>query len=233
MKIPDIPQSSTTEPEVVGCHYAADVFKYKGQNILVIRKHISSYTAALLVENKTATVLASALTEFTSLLKCPAMNVITVRTDNAPAFSSLVKTEALKTYGIVIELGHSKFINKNPVGEQAVQDVENEIRNLHIGMTKLTPAQLAIAVSHVNTKIRGSGLSASKIWHRRDQFSRQPILVDDKQLIQKKIESRSKNHQPSTKSKGSGKNGQDFSVGALVYRIREGTKLDDSQRYEK
>lgn len=89
-------------------------------NVLVIREHISSYTAALLVENETTSILAAALTELTSILKCPAMNTIVIRTDNIPVFSSLAKAETLKNQGIVIELDQIKYINKNPVAEQAV-----------------------------------------------------------------------------------------------------------------
>ena len=50
-----------------------------------------------------------------------------VRSDNASAFQSLLNDDQLKLRNISIELGRVKNVNKNPIGEKCVQELEEEL----------------------------------------------------------------------------------------------------------
>ena len=50
-----------------------------------------------------------------------------IRTDPAPGFKALVNDQLLNRRRISIELGRSKNVNKNPVAERAIQELEDEI----------------------------------------------------------------------------------------------------------
>ena len=47
--------------------------------------------------------------------------------DPAPAFKALVSDSLLAQHRISLELGRAKNLNKNPVAEKAVQELEEEL----------------------------------------------------------------------------------------------------------
>lgn len=164
-------------------------------------------------------------------LKAPGTMQITLRVDNVPAFISMHRTKALKPHGIILELGEPKNPNHNPIAEKAIRELEVEVKASNPSKQVLTLSQLAVAVAHLNARIRSSGLSASEIWHRRDQYTRLLLPTDDKSLISQKIQSRQQNHEYSSKSKGTHRQAQTFNIGDLVYIVTEGTKHKHRQRY--
>lgn len=50
-----------------------------------------------------------------------------IRTDPVPGFTALVNGKPLTTHHISIEIGHVKNINKYPVAERVIQELEKEI----------------------------------------------------------------------------------------------------------
>jgi hypothetical protein len=79
----------------------------------------------------------------------------------------------------------------------------------------------------MNSRIRGSGLSALEMWTQRDQMTGTQLPISDNHLIQRQHLERQKNHLPSAKSKSHGKVSltYDLKVGDLIYiRVRK-TKL--------
>jgi hypothetical protein len=106
----------------------------------------------------------------------------------------------LRTYGIAIELGRIKNPNKNPVAEKAVQELEDELLRLDPSGGSISEAQLSIALSNLNARIRLHGLSASEVFIRRNQFTAEELNNDEKGIISAQHASRTSNHSPSHKS---------------------------------
>jgi len=119
------------------------------QKIFLLRDVFSSFTAAKLIADEKSTTLRDVIMETTADLKSPHGAVI--RVDGAPAFISLANDPFLRQNGITLEIGRLKNINKNPIGEKAIQELEMELRKQHPSGSPLTPASLAIAVSTLNT----------------------------------------------------------------------------------
>ena len=123
-----------------------------------------------------------------------------MRVDPAPGFQSLFKSQPLKTYGITIELGRIKNLNQNPVAEKAVQEFEDELLRLDPSGGSVSEAQLTVALSSLNSRIRLHGLSASEVFIRRNQYTAEELNNDEKGIISAQHANRTDNHAPSHKS---------------------------------
>ena len=51
----------------------------------------------------------------------------TIRVDPAPGFTALRNDESLRDVSIVLDIGRIKNVNKNPVAEKAIAELESEI----------------------------------------------------------------------------------------------------------
>ena len=122
-----IPQSTGNPPEVVGISYAADVIKREKQLILVLRECVTSYTASCLIDDERRDTLRDSLVKLCIGLRPLDGPPAVIRTDPAPGFAALVKDALLSTYRLTIELGRVKNVNKNPVAEKAVCELEHEL----------------------------------------------------------------------------------------------------------
>jgi hypothetical protein len=117
-------QTTCPPPEVVGIYFATDVLKRNKQLILVLRKTVSSYTIACIIENeKHDTLRVSLLKLILGLHPLDGPSAI-IRCDAAPGFVALREDEKLKSLGIVLEIGCAKNVNKNPVAERANLEFE-------------------------------------------------------------------------------------------------------------
>ena len=76
-------------------------------------------------------------------------------------------------------MGRKKNVNKNPVAERAVQEVEEELLKLDPRGSAVSQSMLAIATSNLNAKLRSRGLSAREMLYQRDQFSNAQISMSD------------------------------------------------------
>lgn len=81
------------------------------------------YTVALHVEDKKHGNLQDVCIE---LLPLDGPHAV-IGTDPAPAFNFLVNDAFLHHHRITLELGHARNTNKNPVGERAVKELEEEL----------------------------------------------------------------------------------------------------------
>ena len=95
--------------------------------------------------------------------------------------------------------------------------------------TCLTPVDLAMATSNVNSKIRNRGLSAKEIVLQRDQYSSEQINIDDGQLKTEQQEIREKNHQSNNNEVRP--SSQQINVGDIVHLIDEKHKFKARERY--
>lgn len=64
------------------------------------------------------------------------------RTDPAPGFAALAGDESLATHRLVVEVGNAKNINKNPVAEKAIQEIQWEILRLEPNCRAVNPLLL-------------------------------------------------------------------------------------------
>ena len=79
---------------------------------------------------------------------------VVIRTDSAPGFAALANDALLAKYRLTIELGRVKNVNKNPVAEKAVRELECEL--VHQQPTGGTITQLvrSVATANLNTRVR-------------------------------------------------------------------------------
>lgn len=230
-----VEQSTEDPPETVGFTFAADVLKRNKQLILVLRETSTSYTVASFIENEKRDTVRDSL-----ICLCMELHPIhgppaIVRVDPAPCFLALRDDDILRKVNITLDIGRIKNVNKNPVAEKAISELEDEIQRLEPGGGSLTKVQLSITVSKLNCRIRREGLSARELWTQRNQFTHEQLPICDKEIILNQHKSRLDNHSASEKCKNKGiKYEGDVSnvtVGDLVYLISDRNKLNARQRY--
>ena len=227
-------QSSTTKPTSIGSNFSADIIKRSGQMILMVREYVSSYSLAKLIQNEKATTLRSTLIILLNELTPKSGPLVNVKVDPASACRSLVNDAELKSSGLTLELGHPKFVNKNPVAERAIREMHSELNRELGDATFITEKILSRAVATLNSRIRGQGLSAWEVWTSRDQFSNMSIPVNDMLLIQSQEERKQKSHLPSAVYKARGKKDSYFTPirkGSIVYINSDRDKTRRRDRY--
>jgi hypothetical protein len=174
--------------------------------------------------------LLQAISDLVSLDGPPAV----VRTDGAPGFKALIDDKALLDRHIRIEVGRAKNVNKNPVAERAVQEVQSEILRTTSHGGAITASTLNDAINSLNSRIRTDGLSSREIFFQRDQYTNAQIPIDDMNIIQTKHNRAVKNNLSSELSKSGGRGpriNQSITVGDLVYLISDRSKNSPRDRY--
>ena len=227
-------QSTSLPPDAVATRFAADVIRRNRQFILVLREHVTSYTTAMLIENEQHTTLRDALLTLCLNLHAVEGPPAVIRVDPAPGFQALVDDTVLRGYGISIDIGDRKNINKNPIAERAVQEVEAELLKLDPNGNPVSTVSLTIAVSHLNSRLRSSGLSSREMWSQRDQFSHKQILLSDDKLITQQYDRKLLNHPSSEKAKALNRprrNTPDLVPGHLVHLYTDLNKTKGRERY--
>ena len=149
-------QTSIEVPRSIGIQFSADVLRRSGQKILLVHDIFSSFTVGLIVPNERADALREGLLQATTDLKHPTGSLI--RLDDAPGLVALQTDSVLTNFGIQIGLGRTKNVNKNATADEAVQEIEKEIKRLVPDGGPITPSTLALALSNVNSRIRFNGL---------------------------------------------------------------------------
>ena len=233
-RFPDtlVQQSSEDPPECVGINFAADVLKRNRQLILVVRETVTSFSAACIIDDERRDTLREGLASLmVGLHPIDGPNAV-VRVDAAPGFVSLKDDEALNDLHISLQIGRVKNVNKNPVAEKAILELESEILRYEPGGGPVTPLGLAICVARMNCRIRNQGLSSRELWTQRSQYTNEQLPISDKCVLQTQYEIRQQNHQFSEISKCANRSHKErFSVGELVYLYADKNKLRGRDRY--
>lgn len=227
-------QSTSDPPDAVGVSFAADVIKREKQLILVVRETVTSYTVSQIITNECHDTLRESLINLCVAIRPLDGPMSVIRTDPAPGFQALVGDKFLHQQRLVIEIGRIKNVNKNPVAEKAIQELEQEILRLEPTGGSISPLKLSIAVSNLNTRIRNRGLSAREMLTQRDQFTNQQLPVSDRNLILEQHAKRVTNHPYSEKAKaplGKISNIPNIDVGDLVYLYIDRNKVRARDRY--
>ena len=196
-----VEQSTCHPPEAVVVNFTANVIRHQRQFILVLCESVTSFTCACIVDNEHHGTLREALLRLCAVLCSPDDPTATIHTDPAPGFQSPAKDTSLRLHGVVIDLGCTKNKNKNPVAEKAVQELKAGILRQDPSGNPVSPLNLALAVSRLNSHIRGRGLSAYEMWVQRDQFTSSQLHLLDQQLIADQQLFRKQNHPHSQSSK--------------------------------
>ncbi|XP_053378682.1 uncharacterized protein LOC128548235 [Mercenaria mercenaria] len=164
-------QSTEDPPEAVGLSFAADVMKRSKQLVLVLRETSTSYTVASFIDNEKSDTVRDTLiclcTELHPIHGPPAV----IRVDPAPCFIALREDNLFHRLNIILDIGRVKNVNKNPVAEKGILELEDEIIRIEPGGGPISKTQLAIAVAKLNCRIRREGLSARELWTQRSQFT--------------------------------------------------------------
>ena len=227
-------QSTSDSPNAVGTSFAADIIKRNKQLILVLRETTTSYTAAQLINDEKHTSVRDALIIMCSSLVAIDGPCASIRVDPAPSFVALQNNDSLKQFNITLEVGRTKNINKNPVAEKAIMELEAEFLRQDPPSSTITPISLAISIARLNSRIRSNGLSARELWTQRDQYTQSQLPIDDKTVIDKQKQQRERNHKYSERSKeksGRRRPSVDLSIGDLVYLRNDNHKHAARDRY--
>jgi len=229
-----VPQATSDPPAGVGSQFAADVLVRERQKILIAREYVSSLTRGKIIQSEREEDLREGLIQLISDLVTLDGPPSVVRTDGAPGFRSLTEDKALLDRHIVIELGRTKNVNKNPVAERAVQEVQAEILRSTSQNGPITASTLNDALNNLNSRIRTDGLSAREIFYQRDQYTNAQIPIDDMNIIQSKHSRAVNNNFASEISKSGGRGPRiniSVVVGDLVYLISDRDKNSPRNRY--
>ncbi len=232
---PQAVQHTTNEPpKVIGVSFAADILKRCSQNIIVLRDTTTSYTVMSIIQDEKGTTLRDALGRLFSELHSSEGLPAIVRVDPAPGFIALRDNPTLKRLGISLEIGRIKNINKNPVAEKAIAEIEDEIFRQAPNGGPISSLTLAIATSRLNSRLRRDGQSARELWTQRDQFTHDQLPVSDRKIILKQHLQRKTNHPHSQKSKNRSRAWivpPTVNVGDLVYLATDRDKTQSRSRY--
>ena len=234
-----IEESSEPPPDVVGTRLAADIVKRYSQKIFIIRETVTSYTLAEIIRDETVASVSEALLRQCRLLRPSSSSKITVRLYPASAhksmFQSLKKSsDALSQNNISIVIGRELNKNKNPVIDKAIRELHRELLILCPSGGQVTSSQLSQAIATLNSRYRGSGMSAHELWTQRDQVTGDQLPINDRQLIVNQYQQRLANHKHSQASKSCGKPPHpkpNVKVGSLVYLYNDRSKLIPRKRY--
>ena len=167
-------EDSTTIPQSFASKFTADVIEREGQRILILRDCLSQYTRGLLIQDQKADTLKNAL--FMLTLDLIPDSGAEIRVDGATAFQSLEKesqedSSVFSKYNIKIVIGRPLNKNKNPVAENAVQEVQKEILRLKPSSGPITLLDLILVLRNINSRIRHNSLTPKEILFRRNVLS--------------------------------------------------------------
>ena len=224
-------QSSSSSPSTIGQQFAADVIKRKSQSIFAMRDIHSSFTTASIILDEKALSLRSALLNGSYFIRAPNC---TIRVDNAPGFRALKDDRVLASYGIILNFGNVKNINKNPSAEKCNQELELELLKVNPSSSPVAQLTLQKAIDSLNSRIRNRGLSAKEIVLCHDQVTHELLQINDSALSLQQESSRNQNHPSSAKSKARcapAASDALVKVGSLVYIKSEGDKFNPSEQY--
>ncbi|KAI0243119.1 hypothetical protein LSAT2_008376, partial [Lamellibrachia satsuma] len=187
-----------------------------------------------LVEDERHETLRSALIRLCIELRPLDGPLAVTRTDPASGFTSLVDDKLLLYHRLGIEVGRIKNMNKNPLAEKAIRELEDELLRQEPMGGAVTSLSLAIATARLNYRVRNRGLLAKELLVQRDQFSNQQISVSDLTMMLEQQKHRIDNHPHSERSKAPGMNvlpSTEVAVGDLVYIHADRTKSKARDRY--
>ena len=192
--LPKVLKEFTTTPlGSVGERFSTDVLMRNNQKFLVTVEDLSGFANIREVPDQKAETMGPILLE--QVLPLIPETGATIRTDGASSFKSL-QTEAesegstWKTHNIKIELGEFHNVNKNPVAENMIKQVEKEILRHGHGDRQISTEMLAVITRTLNNRIKSNGLSSKEILISRSNTDNKYLNLEDKDLAGDKLKMR-------------------------------------------
>ena len=125
---------------------------------------MTSFTACCPLENERQETLRDGLLQLIVGLQPLDGPPAHTRVDPAPGFTVLRNNESLSGVNLVLDKDRIENMNKNPVAEKTIAELESEIlRQDHMGDT-LTAVALSLAIAPLQSRIRFSGWSAKPVY---------------------------------------------------------------------
>ena len=214
-------------PQHPGTHMNMDVMRRAGQYIMVNCDLFSGYTTATLIDSEQRQDMVRGILDLTTPIRhC---SRVVLRVDKAPALKSLATNldQELVSNGISLELGEDLNKNSNCSIDKTIQELEAELRKLCPKETKLNSGTLCRAVINLNDKIRQQNLSSSQIHFSRDTNLGENLHLDDRKLIEEKVEKKTERNKSSALSKaprGKIHETPNIQPGQIVYARDDGSK---------
>ena len=171
-----------------GSHMNADVLRRASQHIMVNVDRFSNFVTACIAASETREDMIQALLAVVTPVRHSSN--VQVRTDRAQGLSSLAERPdpQLQDNGIEIVLGDQGNPNKNASVDKSIQELEAELRRLSPEGKPVSVGTLSQAVTTLNNRIRGHGLSASQVHFSRDSFTGKNLDIKDEKLWQEREE---------------------------------------------
>ena len=207
------PSSDICHP---GSHMGTDVMRRAAQHVVVTVDRFSNFVTATIAPTESREDMIRAI--LTTVTPIRHANKVEVRTDRATALQSLANRpdQELMDNGIVLVNGEHANRNSNCSVDKSIQELEGELKRLDPDGGKLTSGVLSRAVTNLNDRVRGHGLSASQLHFSRDHFTGKNLALKDsrfKEVREARREKGSKVPPP-----------RPVTPGQLVYIKAEGTK---------
>ena len=187
----------TTSPGNFATRFSTDVLERCQQRLLVTVEDASHYTMVeLMADQKADTIRPTILAQVLPLIP---MTGAIIRCDNGPSFQTL-KLEAEKDdsiwqkYGIKWETGATYNVNKNPICENKIRELEKEILRFKSNGGPLTKLELVQVTSILNSRIRHHGKTAKEVCLRREGKENGIIDISDHDVAGKVEDKRKENH---------------------------------------
>ena len=157
---------STGDIDGFSSNFSADVIERNGQNILIVREKLSSFTLTKFIPDQKSETLKQALISL--IIDMVPQSGSTVQVDFATAWATLARESQqegseLKRCRIQIDMGRHHNKNKNPISDGACKEFHKEVLRLKPEGTALTEIERALITSTLNQRIRKNGLSSKEI----------------------------------------------------------------------
>ena len=123
----------------------------------------------------------------------------TVQVDCAPGLQTLAAESKLdgtilKKLGILVDLGRTLNVNKNPVAENAIKEFHKERLKLNAAGGRISEIERSIITKNMNSRIRERGLTSKEMALNRDQCSNKVKPSDDNALASEQFKKRIDRH---------------------------------------
>ena len=196
-KIPVIAKhQTTTETEVPGTNFHADVIRRQSQYLFTIRDNFSSYTAARIIKNENHQELKKAIIDTVMAMKLAGN--CSIRVDNGTGFSPLSDKKDPDLNKLNIDIIKTDVFNKNgnAVIDKACTELEQELKRIEPDGRPVSNTTLQLAVEKVNTKLRRNGqISAYEIHFNRDMYTGKNLNLDYTKIKKEQLEVRNKQNE--------------------------------------
>ena len=157
----------------------------------------SGLTMADIIEDQKADTIRPTI--LAHVLPLMPMTGAVIRSDNAPSYQSLSleadqQDSLWSKLHLKWELGASYNINKNPISENKIKELEKEILRFKAAGGPLTKLDLIQIVAILNLRVRQHGKSAKELMLRRESMDNKPIDTKDTDVAMTIEENRIANH---------------------------------------